>query len=279
MRCFALAIVPTIACLIAPSGVAQNGVAQNSVAQTIIVTPSGDNGRCSVASWKRDWPNCKFEDGVKEGHLSIVSRDDKKCFRVDYAVGEIGPEEGGIGWRFPIAQRQSATLTYVVRFSPKFDWVKGGKLPGLSGGPESVTGGNSADGTNGFSCRLMWRKDGRGEAYVYHKNQNGKYGDSLSFPEDFRFQADVDMTVRMTIVMNAPSRADGKLSVWIGSSESLNERLVVSREDIEWRSVDDFAIDSVLFETFHGGSNKTWAPSRNCWTEFSSVSVTDGPTR
>jgi hypothetical protein len=104
----------------------------------------------------------------------VVAREDGgKAFRVDYTPGQIGPEKGGVGWRFPIGKTAVAQLTYTVRFAADFDWVKGGKLPGLSGGPANVSGGRPADGTNGFSARLMWRKDGRGEAYVYHKNQKG----------------------------------------------------------------------------------------------------------
>ena len=76
MRRFALTIVLAAVSLIAP----------RSSAETIVITPNGDVGRCSVAMWKLDWPNCEYEDGVKEGHLSIVSRDDKNRFRVDYAV-------------------------------------------------------------------------------------------------------------------------------------------------------------------------------------------------
>lgn len=244
-------------------------------AETVVVEPRGKTGPYTVADWKLDWPNCEYENGVKEGHLSVVSRDGGKRFRVDYNVGGIGPEKGGVGWRFPISQRESATLTYVLRFSSDFDWVKGGKLPGLSGGPENVTGGHPANGTNGFSCRLMWRADGRGEAYVYHKNQKGKYGDSIPFPEDFRYPTNTDIAVRMKIAMNTPGRRDGKLRVWIASDGSLNETLVVTRDDIEWRSVADFGVDSVLFQTFHGGRDTTWAPSKDCWTEFSAITVTE----
>lgn len=246
-----------------------------SNAETVVVEPRGHTGRCTVADWKLDWPNCEYEDGVKEGHLSVVSRDGVKRFRVDYIVGGIGPENGGVGWRFPIAQRESMTLSYVVRFSSDFDWVKGGKLPGLSGGPESVTGGRPANGRNGFSCRLMWRADGRGEAYVYHKNQKGKYGDSFLFPEDFRFPTNSDIAVRMTIKMNTLHRRDGKLRVWVASAGSTNETLAVKRDDIEWRSVPEIGVDSVLFQTFHGGGNRTWAPSKECWTEFSAVTVSE----
>ena len=59
----------------------------------------------------------------------------------------------------------SMLLTYEVAFDTYFDWVKGGKLPGLRGGLNSTgcSGGNKADGLDCFSSRLMWRKNGAGE--------------------------------------------------------------------------------------------------------------------
>jgi len=162
-----------------------------------------------------------------------------------------------------------------VRFSPDFEWVKGGKLPGLSGGPKNVTGGRPANGRNGFSCRLMWREDGHGEAYVYHMNQEGNYGESIPFPDDFRFSTDTDYTVRMKVVMNTPNRRNGKLRVWVTPAESPREKPVVSRDDLQWRSVAGFGVDSVLFQTFYGGGNSTWMPSKQCWAEFDDVTVND----
>ena len=122
--------------------------------------------------------------------------------RVNYAVGGIGPEQGGTGWRWPIGKHEAAELSYTLRFSEDFDFVKGGKLPGLCGGPENVSGGRPADGANGFSARLMWRKEGRGEAYIYHKNQPEKYGHSFPFPEDFRFPTGKPFQVRLAVTMN-----------------------------------------------------------------------------
>lgn len=240
--------------------------------EPIVVKPKGETGPCSVAQWKKDWPGCEWEDGVAEGHLSTVEHDGGKAWRVDYTLGEIGPEKGGCGWRFPFGKHDAAQLTYTVQFSKDFDWVKGGKLPGLSGGPANVSGGRPADGTNGFSARLMWRKDGRGEAYVYHKNQTSKYGDSFAFPDDFRFPTNTPVQVRLRVEMNEPGRKNGKLYVWITSGNE-EERQVMSRTNMEWRTVDTFAVDSLYFETFHGGSDHTWAPTRACWTEFSGVKV------
>jgi hypothetical protein len=60
---------------------------------------------------------------------------------------------------------QSMLISYEIAFDAGFDWVKGGKLPGIRGGPDpdNCSGGKQANGTNCFSSRLMWRTDGAGE--------------------------------------------------------------------------------------------------------------------
>ena len=239
---------------------------------------TGPAGPYTVAAWKNDWPGCGWQDGIKEGNVSVVERAGHLRLRVDYQPGEIGPEKSGCGWRFPVGTHESAELRYTVRFSPDFEWVKGGKLPGLCGGPENVSGGRPADGTNGFSARLMWRADGKGEAYLYHKNQPDKYGDRVDFPGDFRFPVDTDIRVRMRVTMNDPGRKNGKLQVWIrtGEDENAPEREVVHRTDLEWRTVSSFGIDSLYFETFYGGSDHSWAPKQASWAEFGGFSVDIG---
>lgn len=233
----------------------------------------GQPGPYTVERWKTDWPGCEWEDGVREGHLSVVERDKKNWLRATFAVGEIGPEKCGGGWRYPLGKHDIAELRYTVVFSDDFDWVKGGKLPGLCGGPENVSGGRPATGENGFSARLMWRAEGRGEAYVYHRNQADNYGDRFSFPDDFRFPTGMPVRVRIRVSMNEPGKRNGKLYVWIRNGERAEEKLLISRTDMEWRTVDSFGVDSVYFETFHGGSDKTWAPTRPCWAEFGEMRV------
>lgn len=60
---------------------------------------------------------------------------------------------------------QSMVLSYEVAFDANFPFNKGGKLPGLRGGPEpdGCSGGSPANGTNCFSSRVMWRTKGEGE--------------------------------------------------------------------------------------------------------------------
>jgi len=246
-----------------------------SRAADVKVTFGGLVGPYSVGQWQKDWPGCGWQDGVEEGNASLIDREGTRYLRVDYQPGKIGPGENGCGWRFPVGTRETAELRYTVRFGPGFEWVKGGKLPGLCGGPENVSGGRPADGTNGFSARLMWRAEGKGEAYLYHKNQPDRYGDRVAFPDDFRFPTETAIRVRMRVTMNEPSRKNGKIQVWIrtGDDETAPEREVVHRTDLEWRSVPAFGVDSLYFETFYGGSDKSWAPQQASWAEFGEISV------
>lgn len=248
------------------------GVTLADTPAPIAVALSGGSGPYTVQCWRRDWPGCGFEGGVRESRVEVIQEGKERWLRVNFATGQIGPERGGAGWRWPFGRWETAELCYTVRLSPDFDFVKGGKLPGLCGGPENVSGGRPANGTNGFSARLMWRKGGRGEAYVYHKNQKGDYGDSFSFPEEFRFPTGVPVRVRLAVTMNRPRKRDGTLRVWI-ALPSQKERLLVDRDDMEWRSNDSFGVDSLYFETFHGGGDSSWAPSRPCWAEFSGLEV------
>ncbi len=233
---------------------------------------SGVAGPYTQERWKIDWPGCEFEGGIKERRVVVTESSGLKWLRVNFTIGKIGPEEGGAGWRWPFGKNETAELSYTMRFSKDFDFVKGGKLPGLCGGPENVSGGRPADGKNGFSARLMWRKDGRGEAYVYHKNQKSDYGDSYAFPSDFRFPMNESFKVRMAVTMNALGGRTGSLRVWITLQGQL-ERLMVERPNMEWRTVDTFGVDGIYFETFHGGGDATWAPTRACWVEFAEMKI------
>ena len=227
----------------------------------------GEAGPYAIKRWKNDWPGCGFEGGVAEGRVTVVESNALKWLRVNFAVGKIGPEEGGAGWRMPFGKHEAAELSYTLRFSKDFDFIKGGKLPGLCGGPDNVSGGRRATGTNGFSARLMWRKDGRGEAYVYHKNQQGDYGDSFAFPAAFRFPTAAPVQVRIAVAMNTEGKHNGTLRVWI------DEKCLVERTDMEWRTADSFGVDGLYFETFHGGGDASWAPTRPCWVEFAEMKV------
>ena len=73
--------------------------------------------------------------------------------------------------------------------------------------------------------------------------------------------------------MNTPNQKDGKLRVWIKLPGATEERLVVEQTEMEWRNTRSFGVDSLYFETFHGGNDNSWAPTRACWAEFGKMQV------
>jgi hypothetical protein len=63
-----------------------------------------------------------------------------------------------------VSKAKNVTFEYKIFFPGDFEWVKGGKLPGLYGGHTGCSGGNAA--LDCFSTRLMWRAGGAGELYL-----------------------------------------------------------------------------------------------------------------
>jgi hypothetical protein len=245
------------------------------------VVPGSPPGPYTLADWKRDWPGCTFEDGVSEARVSIVRAANLDWWRVTYAAGGSGPDRGGSGWRWQFVRRphRACELSYELLFDEGFEFVKGGKLPGLCGGPETITGGKTCTGHDGWSARLMWRKDGRGQAYVYHAAKQKDYGDEFDFPDDVHFPIGVPLTVRIAVGMNEPGRCDGTLRVWMTDAAN-HSQLVVDRSDLQYTNTDTIGVDSVLFNTFHGGHDASWAPRHACsacFTEFRVTGEGDAP--
>jgi hypothetical protein len=239
--------------------------------QPLVINPAP--GPYSIADWARDWPDCKFEDGVEQGRLSVVT-DGSPWLRVTYAAGGIGPDNGGCGWRWPFSKKPkpSAELRYTVQFEPGFEFVKGGKLPGLCGGPKTITGGDLCTGLDGWSARLMWRREGRAQAYLYHPNQPSKYGDEIDFPSDFRFPIGMPVKIHLAVKINSIGHRDGALRIWVALPQQ-DERLVIEKVDMEWTKDAQIGVDSVLFNTFHGGNDSAWAPTKECAARFGEISL------
>ncbi|SNX81589.1 uncharacterized protein MEPE_00294 [Melanopsichium pennsylvanicum] len=66
---------------------------------------------------------------------------------------------------FDLTLAQSVTFNYSVFFPAYYNFVLGGKLPGLYGGQEGCGGGNNAQDC--WSSRMAWRANGTGELYAY----------------------------------------------------------------------------------------------------------------
>lgn len=158
----------------------------------------------------------------------------------------------------------SAYLSYYLRIPPGFDFVKGGKLPGLYGG-RVTSGRHIPDGANGFSTRYMWRKGGIGEVYAYLPT-SVEHGTSLG-RGSWSWPTGMWVHVQQRVVLNDPERANGVLQVW------LNGQLVLDQRDLKYRDTTELKIEGLFFSTFFGGGDQTWATPVEQRIEFSAFAI------
>ncbi|KAF7294611.1 hypothetical protein MIND_00997700 [Mycena indigotica] len=163
-----------------------------------------------------------------------------------YPAGSANPSarpQGGAEFYaspLPITEAQTVTMAYSVFFPNGFDWVRGGKLPGLYGGRRGCSGGDSA--LDCFSTRLMWRKRGEGELYLYAMKDkqtkalcddpqsecNAQYGFSIG-RGSFRFATGMWTHVEQIVTLNTPGKQDGIFTLFVNGIQ------VIHREDIFYR--------------------------------------------
>lgn len=209
-----------------------------------------------------DWNNPKRIMGANMGRTNIVSDpfdQNRKALEIKYPKGKIGQEEngGGAQWRLRFGQSyEKCIVEYKVMFPIGFDFVKGGKLPGLCGGT-SPAGGKKSDGSDGFSARIMWRENGQIFQYMYwmERAQEKNWGDDL--PWNARFTPGEWHTLKTEITMNKPGERDGSVTSWLDGNQVL---LVKGAFRIAGAT---FGIDSFNFTTFFGGNTPDWAPIKD----------------
>ena len=188
--------------------------------------------------------------------------------RVRFQGKQFGPA-GAIGAAVQVNRDRVYTLEYKVRFDKDFEWKLGGKLPGLAGG-DRPTGGDDTSGGNGFSTRYMWRKDGRMVVYAYYE---GKPADK-KFGEDWEceinFVPERWYTLRQKVTVNTGNQANGKVEVWVDGSKKL------TKTGLLLMSNGSNGVDFVLFDTFMGGADSTWAPSGNQYLRMDNFKCVKG---
>ena len=213
---------------------------------------------------------------VKLGHVdSHLYSVQNNSLIVTYPKGSYKPSasiQGGLGfyasplYMFPSTKR---TLSYQVSFADNFDWVKGGKLPGLFLGNPGASGGRYS--TEGASVRIMWRANGDAEAYVYlpigvtqpssynsttHIIHNDDKGDSL-WRGLFKLSKKMVNTILISI-----DTTKGSLNVMIngvGKSCSVN-----------WSQLN---VSGIVFDTFFGGNDSSWATPHTTYASFSNFQL------
>ncbi|KAG2132024.1 polysaccharide lyase family 14 protein [Suillus bovinus] len=214
-----------------------------------------------------------------------VSNTSGPVLQVTYAAGTYGSTDSGVQWyslwnTTDGSQFQSMLLSYELAFDSNFNWVQGGKLPGLRGGPDvnDCSGGVQPNGTNCFSTRLMWRKNAQGEVYAYMLTPNkicsdsnmicnSDYGVSID-RGSFDFVAGHWSRITILVQLNNESLvANGNIVLYFNDVQAL------SQQNLYFRSVNDFAIGGLYFSTFFGGSDPSWATPQTVHTYYRNIQM------
>ncbi len=190
-----------------------------------------------------------------------------KCVRVAYEPDSRGSPR--VTRDIPIPPGAEYTLTYRLLFEKGFQFVKGGKLPGL--GPTEPTTGCADTVPDGWSSRLMWRREGRAVIYLYHQERQERCGDDVE--GEGQFTVDKWHDIALHVRVNTPGKRDGFAELFLDGAS------VARREGILFRggAGPGTEIGSLMFHTFFGGSDSSWSPTEAVFARFDDFAVAKGP--
>jgi hypothetical protein len=214
--------------------------------------------------------------------------DDAAGIHCEYPKGGYGSANGTYFRAQPRGFPSSkVTLSYDVYIPNNFDFVKGGKLPGVWGGDPGSGGGNWND--DGWSARLMFREGGSVVAYVYMATDQGSYdgdercklvknqGPGFDKIAHHTNGAGIDLwrdqgltlkkgkwnSVSLTVKVNDPKKSNGSIHLTVnGTTKNFN--------GICWSDKARKAT-GILFATWFGGGSKDYAPSKTQKADFRNI--------
>jgi hypothetical protein len=206
-----------------------------------------------------------------------ISRTFSDQFIVDYAsyietrypAGSSAPSSGDPGGaqaelQITAGPANEYTLSYELRFPVGFTWVKGGKLPGLCGG-NCPTGSNNGPG--GFAARFMWRADGAAEVLLSDATTTGDGTDLGRGTWDWLADGEFHPLTEQ-VTMNTPGVANGSIVVTYNGAQvgDFTGLTLAAAGDTE-------EINALMFSTFFGGNDSSWAPTSTQYIDFADFTV------
>lgn len=229
------------------------------------------------------WHTPRWHMGVRENRAQIVADSEKgKALQVLYPAHRYG-SDGAVAFLNDLSfgtgierSFEELYVSYDIKFSEDFDFVQGGKLPGLCGynvtqDPRDGcnTGGGIPTGHDGWSARGMWREDGILENYMYHADQFYEYGDQ----EKWSAKAERGKwhSFQHRVVLNTVGEANGIVEAWFDGVK------VLSSSNMLYRKTEDIAINLFYFSTFYGGADPSWAPTSDQYIYFDNFRISTTP--
>ena len=212
----------------------------------------------------------KYYLGFIGNNLEII-KDSSNCLRIKIPQNTFGPVPG-LQWATSLnGSYKEVTLTYDFKFDKNFDFVKGGKLPGLAGG-KANTGGKKPNGYDGWSARMMFWENGKICCWLYHVNQPNKFGDSLFLKEDgkyFTLKTDKWYELKTYLKINHIDSSNGILECY------LDNNLLMRKDNLVFTKTNNLKIDQFIFSIFLGGDNPSYKSFKDEYIYIDNIKIRD----
>lgn len=230
--------------------------------------------------------------GIKDGDFDRVART-RDGIQIKFPEGGYASRHGVNlkGSPKPPFPTQDVTIKYNVYVPDDFDFVKGGKLPGVIW----AGGAGGRDWKRGGSARVMWRRGGLVVGYLYLSTTVGSYNGTPNNPmmraQSSEFQKAVHHTngagldvwrhdknplqlkrgqwnkIKMRVRLNQKDRHDGILSIRVNGNKKRVKGI---------KFVDDpktLPLDGIQMSSWYGGGSSTYAPKKDEKLTFSKFTL------
>ena len=245
---------------------------------TIDIELTAPHGSFEKTDWiAYDKAGIGYLDAPERASLdTAISQGGNQSLKVYFPQSSVGPSRGCHQAAILLEPEEEYYLSYWLRFDKNFSWggsEHGGKLPGLAQG-KLCSGGDTCDGSNGFTARYMWRKDGAAVLYLYHMDKPHRWGED--FPLDpegngpFYFEPGEWVNLVQRVKINTDDEANGEVQVWVNGVEAL--RLDDLRFVTSGRKIDTFYVS-----TFHGGNTPDWGPLNDSYLWIDDIKISTNP--
>lgn len=214
------------------------------------------------------WPNGPENLNRETGE--VIMRAGSQSQRFDLGGFHSMTPLGGWPDPTPGLKYDHAVLSYTLEIPDGFEWVKGGKLPGLGGNIAPNFPGHSPAtppaGLN-WTVRPMWAEGGRLWLYVWDMRvPAGGYPIQL-FSKYPVLSPGNAYQIEVEAKMNRPGLKDGYTAIRV------NGKTAISKRWAQFRNTDALGIDSVLVSVFYGGSGPEYAPKHDQTLRLSDIAV------
>lgn len=204
------------------------------------------------------WPNGKENLNPATGIVTMGAGSQSQRFELGgfHSMSPFG------GWpdQTPGLKFDEATLKYDLTIPDGFEWVHGGKIPGLGGNIDPAYPGHSpsgpAQGLN-WTVRPMWAEGGRLRLYSWDMGVPPGNYPSGYISKHVVLSPGNTYRIAVRVRMNRVGKRDGYASVHVDG------KLAVSKRWAQFRKTDALGIDSILFSVFYGGSGPEYAPQHD----------------